>query len=71
MKFNVVLMQFKLNIPISFLGVRFIETMELNAGLLTVSSSYNVGLNSVVNESTWYKLGMMIDAVDLYIVKPV
>ena len=58
MKFDMVLEQFKLNIPI---------VRETTAVLLTALKNFNVGMHSDVYESIWLKLGMEIYTVQLNI----
>ena len=41
------------------------ETREITAVLMTVSK--NFGMHSHVYESIWFKVGMMIDTIELYI----
>ena len=41
--------------------MRFKETRELDADLLTTSKNYNIGMHLDIYESAWFKLGMMMD----------
>ena len=51
-----------------FLGVRFIQTKEITAVLQTaLKENFNVGMLSNVCEWIWFKLGVMIDTIILYI----
>ena len=60
-----VLEQCKLNILILLLsGIN--KTWEITVVRLTAQKT-NVGVHSDVYESIWFKLGMMIDIIKLYI----
>ena len=50
-----------------YFWVRFIETWKITAVLHTASKNLNVGMHLYVNEWIWFKLGILIDAVVLYI----
>ena len=67
MKFDVVLKQFMLNI-LMLLWLRFNELWETAAVLLTGLKDFNVGTHLAVYELFWFKLGMMIDTIELDIV---
>ena len=47
--------------------VRFNKTREIAVILLTALQTFNVGMHSNVYEWIWFRLGMMIDTVQLYI----
>ena len=66
MKFDVVMKQFK-QTSWDYILVSFIEIREITAVLLTVSKSFNTGMQSDVYESISFKLCMMIDTIILYI----
>ena len=46
--------------------VRFKETREITAVLLTTSKNFGVGTHLGIYESIWFKHGMMIDAIVLF-----
>ena len=66
MRFDMMLKQFKLNIPILF-WVGFSETRQISAVLLTASINFNIGMLSDVCGLIWFKHGMMIDTIVVYI----
>ena len=47
--------------------MRFREARKLTALLLTVSQNLNVCMHLDSFESVWFKVGMMIDTIKLYI----
>ena len=57
----------KLFKPNMLILVKFYETREITAVLLTASKIFSVGMHSDVYKSNLIKSGMMIDAVVLYI----
>ena len=65
MKYCMVLKQFKLNIP--GLPLNFSERRERTAVVLKASENCNVGMYSDVCGSIWFKHGMMMDTIKLYI----
>ena len=49
--------------------MRFIEARENTTVLLTVSKKFAVGLHLVICELIWSKPGMIIDAIELYVLE--
>ena len=47
--------------------MRLNDTSETNAVLLTASKKFNVGMQSDIHQSNWFKVGMMIDTIEVYI----
>ena len=47
--------------------MRFNERREITAVLLTVSKKFSIGIHSDFYESVWFKLGMIVDTIELYI----
>ena len=72
MKFNVAMKQFKLNTFI-LLWVRFVKSREVKAFSTDwkkkrkKEKEFNVGLHSDSYETILFKLGMMIDTTEIYI----
>ena len=50
--------------PDTIFWARFSETRETTAALLTASKNSDAGMH--LNESMWFKVGMLIDAIELY-----
>ena len=71
-KFDVVMKQFKLNIW-GYFWLRFPETRGIPAAFcflfffVTASKTFIVGVHLDVYKLIWFKLGMMIDTIVLYV----
>ena len=65
---DVVVKQFMLSNPLVFtLVVRFTQSRKTSRVLLTVSKNLLVDMHFDIHEPIWFKVGMMIDIVELYI----